>query len=299
MNAKIFVVCHDPEQIDERLFRGVYVPVCVGARKDEFPPYFLRDDEGENIADENSTFNEMTAIYRVFRNLDELGNPDVIGFVHYRRFFAFSNDAKNYEERTEFDDEFFREIETDDAALEKLFSKYDYIAPLPAYRKSVEENYEKAHGDDLKIVGKTIDENYPEFAAAKNEYFKGNKAYFFNMFVFKRETFERYCNLVFPVLFECREKMPDKSERLFVSERLTGVFFTELEKEGQKECCLPVTCVIKNAKLKDSLKKAKQNGKSSLLYAIKPVVEKLTPRRVMLAYRRKKYDKFSNMRAKI
>ena len=116
MNAKIFVICHDPDKIDERLFSSPYVPICVGNRKDEFPSYFLRDDEGDNIADKNGVFNEMTAIYWVYKHLIELGNPDVIGFVHYRRFLAFSEGAKIYNERQRFSDKFFDEIKIADGA---------------------------------------------------------------------------------------------------------------------------------------------------------------------------------------
>ena len=84
MNAIIFVVCHDPSQTYER-FSPPYVPICVGDKKNEFPSWFLRDDSGENIADKNAVFNEMTAIYWVYKHLEEVGNPDIIGFVHYRR----------------------------------------------------------------------------------------------------------------------------------------------------------------------------------------------------------------------
>ena len=202
MNAKIFVVCHDPKQIDERIFQYPYVPICVGAKKDEFSPRFLRDDIGDNIADKNAVYNEMTAVYSVYNHLDEFENTDLIGFVHYRRFFAFSNNAKIYNERSKFTDEFFDEIKLDENKLNEIFSKYDFVAPVPAYRKSVEENFKKAHGDDLNVINDIIDKQYPEFSAAKNEYFCGNKAYFFKMFVFKKDTFTRYCELIFPILFE-------------------------------------------------------------------------------------------------
>lgn len=298
MNAKIFVVCHDPSQAYER-FSAPYVPICVGDKKEEFPSWFLRDDEGENIADKNAVFNEMTAIYWVYKHLKEAGNPDIIGFVHYRRFFAFAPDARNYEERTKFTDEFFDEIEVDGNKIEKIFSEYDFIAPLPAYRESVESNFKKAHGDDLKTIDSIIDECNPKFSTAKDEYFKGNKAYFFNMFVFRREIFERYCNLIFPILFDFEKRKADPTERMFVSERLTGAFITQLENEGLKGCYMPVTCVLKKPTLKECLKKAERNGKSNFLYKIKPIVEWLTPRRVMLAYRKKKYDRFADLRTKV
>lgn len=299
MNAKIFVVCHDPKQIDERIFQYPYVPICVGAKKDEFSPRFLRDDRGDDIADKNAVYNEMTAIYSVYKYLDEFEDADLIGFVHYRRFFAFSRNAKIYNERPKFTDEFFDEIRLDENKLNEIFAKCDFVAPVPAYRESVEENFKKAHGDDLNIINEIIDEQYPEFSAAKTEYFGGNKAYFFNMFVFKKDTFKRYCELIFPILFEYEKRRKNKDERMFVSERLTGAFITLLEKEGQKGCFLPVTCVLKKAGLKQSLKNAKKSGGKSVLYAIKPVVERFAPRSVMLAYRRKKFEKFADVRTKL
>lgn len=299
MNAKIFVVCHDPKQIDERIFQYPYVPICVGAKKDEFSPRFLRDDKGDNIADKNAVYNEMTAIYSVYKYLDEFEDADLIGLVHYRRFFAFSRNAKIYNERPKFTDEFFDEIRLDENKLNEIFAKCDFVAPVPAYRESVEENFKKAHGDDLNIINEIIDEQYPEFSAAKTEYFGGNKAYFFNMFVFKKDTFKRYCELIFPILFEYEKRRKNKDERMFVSERLTGAFITLLEKEGQKGCFLPVTCVLKKASLKQSLKNAKKSGGKSVLYAIKPVVERFAPRSVMLAYRKKKFEKFADVRTKL
>lgn len=299
MNAKIFVVCHDPKQIDERIFQYPYDPICVGAKKDEFSPSFLRDDRGNDIADKNAVYNEMTAVYSVYKHLDEFEDADLIGFVHYRRFFAFSRNAKIYNERLKFTDEFFDEIKLDENKLNEIFSKYDFVAPVPAFRQSVEENFKKAHGDDLNIINEIIDEQYPEFSAAKTEYFGGNKAYFFNMFVFKKDTFKRYCELIFPILFEYEKRRKNKDERMFVSERLTGAFITLLEKEGQKGCFLPVTCVLKKASLKQSLKNAKKSGGKSVLYAIKPVVERFAPRSVMLAYRRKKFEKFADVRTKL
>lgn len=299
MNAKIFVVCHDPKQIDERIFQYPYVPICVGAKKDEFSPRFLRDDRGDDIADKNAVYNEMTAVYSVYKHLDEFEDADFIGFVHYRRFFAFSRNAKIYNERPKFTDEFFDEIRLDENKLNEIFSKYDFVAPVPAFRESVEENFKKAHGDDLNIINEIIDEQYPEFSAAKTEYFGGNKAYFFNMFVFKKETFKRYCELIFPILFEYEKRRKNKDERMFVSERLMGAFITLLEKEGQKGCFLPVTCVLKKASLKQSLENAKKSGGKSVLYAIKPVVERFAPRSVMLAYRKKKFEKFADVRTKL
>ena len=47
------------------------------------------------------------------------------------------------------------------------------------------------------------------------------------------------------------------------------------------------------------MKNAKKSGGKSVLYAIKPVVEWLAPRSVMLEYRKKKFEKFADVRTKL
>ena len=66
--TKIFVIYHLNET---PIVSDVYQPICVGPNKDAFPSSFLRDDKGDNIADKNSYYNEMTAVYWVYKHIDE------------------------------------------------------------------------------------------------------------------------------------------------------------------------------------------------------------------------------------
>ncbi|EAK5848006.1 DUF4422 domain-containing protein, partial [Campylobacter lari] len=45
----------------------------------------IGDNTGENISYLNRYFCELTGIYWAWKNYDKLGNPDYIGFAHYRR----------------------------------------------------------------------------------------------------------------------------------------------------------------------------------------------------------------------
>ena len=49
----------------------------------------IGDDTGDNISHLNRYFCELTGIYWAWKNYDKLGNPDYIGFSHYRRHLIF------------------------------------------------------------------------------------------------------------------------------------------------------------------------------------------------------------------
>ncbi|EHU8946558.1 DUF4422 domain-containing protein, partial [Campylobacter coli] len=55
----------------------------------------IGDDTGDNISHLNRYFCELTGIYWAWKNYDKLGNPDYIGFMHYRRIFDFCSESLN------------------------------------------------------------------------------------------------------------------------------------------------------------------------------------------------------------
>ena len=98
-NVKILVGYHKPAYL---LKTDVLVPIHLGralatdASKDGkmsqedyqwMLDNMIGDDTGDNISHLNREFCELTAIYWAWKNYDKLGNPDYIGFMHYRRHF--------------------------------------------------------------------------------------------------------------------------------------------------------------------------------------------------------------------
>ncbi|GAX03826.1 glycosyltransferase [Secundilactobacillus pentosiphilus] len=64
---------------------SLYLPILVGAVNNWSPEVnYQRDDEGENISSKNPFFNELTAIYWAWKNLND---AEYIGLVQYRRVF--------------------------------------------------------------------------------------------------------------------------------------------------------------------------------------------------------------------
>ena len=72
--------------------RKVYVPIQCGRAINASIPGTIGDDTGDNISDLNMRYNEMTAIYWIAHHYEELGDPEYIGFDHYRRHLNWTED---------------------------------------------------------------------------------------------------------------------------------------------------------------------------------------------------------------
>ena len=73
----------------------IFTPIQTGrAIADEIFDEMIGDDTGKHISNKNPYFCEMSAIYWAWKNYEQLGNPEYIGFMHYRRHLLFSPDIK-------------------------------------------------------------------------------------------------------------------------------------------------------------------------------------------------------------
>ena len=89
-SIKIFVTYKEKHQIIET---DIVKPIQTGrAIADEAFEGMIGDDTGDNISKENDKYSELTAQYWAWKNYDKIGNPDYIGFMHYRRHFLFDPD---------------------------------------------------------------------------------------------------------------------------------------------------------------------------------------------------------------
>ena len=238
MSVKLLIACHSESENGKEI--AVTVTAGAAIAKEEIVCDFC-DDEGENISAWNPTYNEMTVAYWAWKNAALLGDPDYVGLMHYRRYFYFDARVRDALLRTDVPKEVFAEkAKLSEEYAELLLSHCDFIAPRPARRRSVEKQYALSHDkNDLLLVSEIITEKCPEYLAAAEKYFKGKDCFFFNMFIFPKDIFRRYAAFVFPVLEEFSRRKGG-SERLFISERLTGVFIEKLLLEGKKATYLPV-----------------------------------------------------------
>ncbi|NLL01660.1 MAG: DUF4422 domain-containing protein [Mollicutes bacterium] len=161
-----------------------YRIIAVGNDKDKVMNKHFSDDTGENIANKNSSYCELTALYWLWKNSQD----KEIGLCHYRRLFMFE------------------ELDNNDIVpffeLSELLKKYDIVLP-PIYHnnKTVYEHYASDHiKADMDSVGKIIATMYPNYSESFSHIMNGNNEYGFNIFASNRELMNKYCSWVFDIL---------------------------------------------------------------------------------------------------
>lgn len=212
----------------------------------------IGDDTGDNISYKNSSYNEMTALYWAWKNYSSLGDPDFIGFMHYRRHFylkkMFSSTAYYECNKIESPSDYIKNVLglTKENLLDTL-KKYDFIVTTPYYKVSVFKHYEESHDiNELKTAIEIINNKFPQYSNACQKYIYGHNAYFCNMFVFPKDIFFSYCEFVFGVLEEFEKQIDITNKRLFISERLTGIFIQYLLDKKKKAALVPTIYLEEN-----------------------------------------------------
>lgn len=214
---KILVATHKQYDMPQN---APYLPIQVGAFAKPNLGY-LRDDGGDNISAKNFCFCELTALYYGWKNLQ----TDVLGLVHYRRYFAgklpFWCNGKKFK------------ILDDNAAL-KYLQKADII--LPKKRRYVIEtlysHYKHTmYEEPLVVTGQIIKETYPNYYAEFQRLKTRRNAHMFNMLVAKQQVLDGYCKWLFDVLQQLETRVEvlkyDDFHRRFcgrISELLLDVY---------------------------------------------------------------------------
>ena len=290
MFARILVGYHCPSEIiSGSLFFPIHLGRALAMAKVDYKyenEWMFRntfgDDTGENISKKNETYNELTGIYWAWKNFQKLGNPEYIGFAHYRRYPILKGDLKPEGDRWTVDFDRFNEEPLDfmeklgytEDNLRQIFTDYDYIATSIDLNLTVWEQYKAAENLDFHYLSdleqsctivKTI---FPEFSEAVNLYINGRRHYYGNMFVLPQKLFFRYCEFIFTILQEFEKKVSLQgrscySKRFFISERLTGIFFKKLELEGLK-CKNVYSSFIRNTKPRYEIIDRKENKNQSI-----------------------------------
>ena len=201
----------------------------------------IGDDTGDNISEKNDSYNEMTSVYWAWKNYDRLGDPDWIGFMHYRRHFYFIGGEKPCYDNEYIGPEYLEQIGYSPENLKALLAGADFLSVKPQQRASVYEHFRENHNiEDLDRVVRILKEKYPEYAQAADSYLHGRDAYFCNMFIFPKDIFFRYASWLFDILFSFENETDMTGKRMYISERLTGIFIQKLIQEGKRGIFLPM-----------------------------------------------------------
>ena len=223
----------------------------------------LHDDEGDNISELNPRFNDMATIYWAWKNCDNA----YYGFMQYRRFLSFDTEmlkAKKYEYPMEKnDDAAFESMKlTDPAYMRNYIEQYDVITcnylqyppEYSLYQQYYEVTY--AHEKDMDLLIEIIQKKYPKYMPAVREsLFRNGKGYFANLFIMRKELFQKYCAWAFDILFEFDRRMDytdySSAERRapgYMSERLLGIFYTHLKMTANCKFGMLQKCFFKTTR---------------------------------------------------
>lgn len=289
--AKLMCVYHNPSVAP--VADDVFVPLRAGAlcQDEVLPDGAFWDGDGDNISAENAAFNEMSVVYWAWKNYDKLDNPDFIGLTHYRRFFVFEESKYAYFEQPDMPQNIRESIKFPAFGVESYFENYDFVAPMPNKRRSVETHFCATHDrDDLNLAMEIIQRLFPDDVQFAHDYIKGQAAFYYNMFIFPKEMFFDYCEWIFAILFEFRKLCKHPQERMFVSELLTGIFITKMIAHRKRALLLPVLFIAgKKPSFPQVVSTVKKNLKdgAKFLFAFKPLIFWFVPKGLVMRRRRK------------
>lgn len=224
MDIKVLVASHKEADMPKD---DMYLPIHVG--KALYPDKELgyqSDAEGDNISGKNPYYCELTAIYWAWKNL----KSDYVGLSHYRRHFSLKT-----VHRGGWDSVLTRK------QAEELCKEYNIILPKKRnlYIETVYSHYDHTfYGEQFDRTREIISQRCPEYLEAFDKKMKSRSEHLFNMFIMKKELFNRYCEWMFPILEELEKyydlrNMDPFQARLIgrVSERLLDVWINKNQLE--------------------------------------------------------------------
>lgn len=189
----------------------------------------IGDDTGENISDRNDSYNEMTAIYWAWKNYEQLGNPDYIGLMHYRRHFIFDDTLKDVINIRNLHEEAYLDfLNYSEDAISDFVDGYDFIPHIGHVHNVYDHYIQNQRKEDIDLANDIVLELYPEYEKTIKDYYAGTDSNFCNMCIFSKDLFFRYCEWIFPILQEFENRVDMSQKRFFISERMTGLFVYNL-----------------------------------------------------------------------
>lgn len=216
---KVIVVTHKEYEMPKD---NMYLPIWVGNKSNPTDDSFQRDNVGENIAERNGQYSELTALYWAWKNLES----DYIGISHYRRHVS-KNKAKSLDD-----------VLTEKQALELLKNNRVLVVQKRIYPETIKQHYINCHKNQsdiskkqVEILDKTIGDLYPKYQVAFHKVMNKHSAHMFNMFIMRRKDLDAYCEWLFKILFEAEKRIDAagvKQDRLMgsLSEFLLDTWLT-------------------------------------------------------------------------
>ncbi len=174
----------------------------------------LTDDYGDNnISHLNRKINECTAIYSIYKNIDQFQDKDYIGFCHYKRFLDFSYSIEGKKINFKNQQEYLKYCSKNTNKIISNINNYSllsYVWPNIHPTQQFSESHLKdfLNQDFLQYIKMNKPQLYPSFNHHVNNV---NNMYMCNLFIMKKELFLEYSNFIFELGFYFLENLDIKS----------------------------------------------------------------------------------------
>ena len=229
---KILVAAHKEfEQIAEK---NTYIPVQAGTScsQTKIKSFFYDNSSSDNISEKNPYYCELTVQYWGWKNLN---NVDVIGLVHYRRYFSdIGLNVSSKADAILSAKKIYKILKT-----KKIIIPPSYYKPLNGNARLI-EGAPKSNSNPWVVIEKIIEDDYPEMRDSFHKVVYGKKMFFGNMFITTKDYFDSYSKWLFDVLgkFDNQYEALNYKRSLrmdgFLSELLLNVWSDFIFKENEK-----------------------------------------------------------------
>lgn len=193
MNVKILVVTH--KSFDDSIVPSDgYQVIKVGnaiSSAEAASKGWLTDDVGENIADQNAYYCELTAHYWAWKNLKDV---DIVGIVHYRRFFVDYNGSKSFKDNI--------------LGKKRIVEAFEHKnAIMPFWQCKVGSGFmldpkRPESNGGLWCIRQIISERHPDVLRSYDYVVSGSFYTSCNMSILRKADFDAYSEFLFDVLDE-------------------------------------------------------------------------------------------------
>ncbi|SFG12500.1 protein of unknown function [Lachnospiraceae bacterium C7] len=154
-----------------------------------YVPFHVKTKIGDNIAEKNCYYSELTGLYWVWKNEKD---ADIVGTCHYRRYLL--NDNKNIFNKEE---------------ICHILKKYDVITTKTldlnfSYYYGFGENHKYYYLDEIEKIIKDIKpEYYDIYVKLVNE----KHTYFGNMLICRKDLYDKYMEWLFDIFTEAEKRI--------------------------------------------------------------------------------------------
>ncbi|TAH69974.1 MAG: DUF4422 domain-containing protein [Anaerolineaceae bacterium] len=197
----------DPILIGDYHIPSWIQPIQVGAALTDNRISGLQDNTGDNISYKNPNYSELTAMYWVWKNRSD----EYMGICHYRRMLVLDNND-----------------------ISKIKQNHiNVVLPLPfvCYPDTSGQYGRYISIEDQQKMFLALKEVSPEYYELAKQILKESYLYNYNMFLADCQTYNDFCNWLFPILKRAEELCePDGEVRKdryigYLGEVLTTIYF--------------------------------------------------------------------------